>query len=205
MKKFLVMSVSLSMLLTACSVNSDSENIAQNKEQYLTQNSVSELANASLDLEQIYSSVGGSNASISEVIDLAQNLAMSPEFINNHALDTNGYVPVAAVAVQGILSLDESAIQQSSHSNAFKNHALNIINGQQNIQSFREIVMGDDRLLISDKKVLLDAIDFSLISSEHGVDDEWRKRKFMGYVVAQQVSSLNVVITATVLNIAMKQ
>ncbi|MCP1995146.1 hypothetical protein [Flavobacterium sp. HSC-61S13] len=199
------MSVSLSMLLTACSVNSDSENIAQNKEQYLTQNSVSELANASLDLEQIYSSVGGSNASISEVIDLAQNLAMSPEFINNHALDTNGYVPVAAVAVQGILSLDESAIQQSSHSNAFKNHALNIINGQQNIQSFREIVMGDDRLLISDKKVLLDAIDFSLISSEHGVDDEWRKRKFMGYVVAQQVSSLNVVITATVLNIAMKQ
>lgn len=205
MKKFLVLSVSLSLLLTACSVESDSEKIAQNKEQYLTENSISDLANAALDLERIYSLDGTNSNSISEVVQASQDLAMSPDFIHAHALDTNGYVPVAAIAVQGILSLDESAIQQSSHSNAFKNHALNIINGQQNIQSFREIVMGDDRLLISDKKVLLDAIDFSLISSEHGVDDEWRKRKFMGYVVAQQVSSLNVVITATVLNIAMKQ
>ncbi|GEM_PF-5033614 len=204
MKKFLVMSVSLSMLLTACSVESDSEKIAQNKEQYLNENSVSDLANAALDLERIYNLSGINNTSISEVIQASQDLAMSPDFIHAHALKTSGYISIDAVDVNNILVLDGSILEQSSYSLVFKNHVVDIIDGQ-NIQDFKEIIKVDPRLPFSEKKVLLDAIDFSLIPNGHGVDDEWRKRKFMGYVVAQKISGLNVVITATVLNIAMKQ
>lgn len=204
MKNFLVLSVSLSLLLTACSVESDSEKIAQNKEQYLTENSVLDLANAALDLERIYSLDGTNSNSISEVVQASQDLAMSPDFINAHALQTNGYIPIAAVDVNNILELNGSLLERSSYSVVFKNHVVDIIDGQ-NIQGFKEIIKSDPRLPMSEKKLLLDAINFSLISNEHGVDDEWRKRKFMGYVVAQDLSGLNVVITATVLNIAMKQ
>lgn len=204
MKKFLVLSVSLSLLLTACSVESDSEKIAQKKEQHLTQNKVSDLANAALDLEQKYKVDGETTSSIADIIVAAQDLAMAPEFISMHNLQTGGYVQTSVLAVNNILDLDESVILQSSYSIVFKEHVIDILNGQ-NIEGFKEIVNMDQRLSSSQKEVLLNAIDFSLVSNEHGVDDEWRKRKFMGYILTQHISGLNVVITATVLNIAMKQ
>lgn len=205
MKKTLILSISLLALCTACSVESDSVVSASNKEQVVKSNSISDLTSASLTLTKYFYATNNSQMGISDLVKTVDGLAKSDSFLKEYSFLANEYASVSAENLSKIVNKDWTVIVNLKYSSEFQMQVLSMVNGEGNLDSYSKEIASNPDLNLSEKQILFDGIKMSLVSLETGVDDEWRKRKFMGYLVAQYDNDLNVVITAAVLDIAMKQ
>ncbi len=205
MKKTLILSISLLALCSACSVESDSEVSVSNKEHVVKLNSVENLGQASLVLTKQYYDANNSELEIEEVVKAVEDLASAKSFLNEYGFLQQEYIAVSALDISKIVDKDWSVLNTEKYSTAFREQVWIMVNANENLDTFSKEIESNPNLSPSEKQILHDALKMSLVSLEGGVDDEWRKRKFMGYLIAQTNNDLNVVITATVLDIAMKQ
>lgn len=205
MKKTLILSISLLALCSACSVESDSEVSVSNKEQVVKFNSVENLGQASLALTKQYYGTNNSELEIEEVVKAVEDLASAKSFLNEYGFLQQEYIAVSASDISKIVDKDWSVLNTVKYATAFREQVWAMVNANESLDSYSKEIESNPNLSPSEKQILHDALKMSLVSLEGGVDDEWRKRKFMGYLIAQTNNDLNVVITATVLDIAMKQ
>ncbi|MBW3518826.1 hypothetical protein [Flavobacterium sp. NKUCC04_CG] len=205
MKKTLILSISLMALCTACSVESDSVVSVSNKEQVVKSTSISDLTSASLTLTKYFYNNNNSEMEIGELVKTVDGLAKSDSFLKEYSFLANAYASVSTEDISRIVDKDWSVLDNVMYSSEFQMQVLKMVNGEENLDSYSKEIASNPDLNLSEKQILFDGIKMSVVSLETGVDDEWRKRKFMGYLVAQYDNDLTVVITATVLDIAMKQ
>lgn len=206
MKKTLILSISLMALCTACSVESDSVVSVSNKEQVVKSTSISDLTSASLTLTKYFYNNNNSEMGIGELVKTVDGLAKSDTFLKQYNFLANAYSSVSTEDISKIVDKDWSVLDNVMYSSEFQIQVLKMVNGSENLDSYRKEIIGNPKLDQSEQQILLDGLEMSPVSYvEGGVDDEWRKRKLMGYLIAQAHNDLTVVITATVLDIAMKQ
>ncbi|WP_430614657.1 hypothetical protein [Flavobacterium sp. JP2137] len=205
MKKTFLLSVSLLALCTACSVESDSVESVTKMERAIPAKSAFELSESATVLTQLYLDGNYGLTEISDIAKTVEGLAVSGSFAKEEGLDVSQYKAVSVTNLSQIIDQDWSVLNEITAEGHFKQQIIKMVESTDGLESFINVITNDKDLTAEEKQLLHEGIKMGTTALEGGIDDEWGKRKFTGYILSRQNSELNVVVTRTVLNIAMKQ
>lgn len=198
MKKIILGSLIISCTLFSCTTN-DEITIDNNNE--LSSDNRMELLNR---LSNSISTNENSlkRQSITQIISQAETLAFQDQsFVS---IVNNKYVTPKAEKIEEILIDPDTALDNVVFNSNVKSYIIEIIDAIED-SKYSELennILIDSSLTSDNKNMLLDILSIQIDGNHNGDDEDWRKRKIIGYVQGYNQSQANAIINYLVVSYA---